>query len=197
MIRRLLTKAILTTVLMTPIAIAPAQAQPGTGINPAHSDIAAIEESKQLADTPAPGREQLVPSEPGFDNNSVPNKDGRNWTSTKNPKEKIAHGSMRSDRDPIPGGFSKEEADRAETQEAQERKGTSRQEPIGRGLLEHAQVSNCKTYWPSPYKVCGAIRVKYEAIGGPASFLTWPRSDELGVPDGVGRRNEFINGFIY
>ncbi|WP_261796869.1 LGFP repeat-containing protein [Corynebacterium provencense] len=34
-------------------------------------------------------------------------------------------------------------------------------------------------------------------MGGPTSFLTWPKSDELGVPDGVGRRNEFVNGFIY
>ena len=67
--------------------------------------------------------------------------------------------------------------------------------PLARALA--AAPVNCTTYWPSPYKVCGAIREKYDAIGGPTSFLTWPKSDELGVPDGVGRRNEFVNGFIY
>lgn len=76
-------------------------------------------------------------------------------------------------------------------QEAQER---SRQE---RQTFSLAAADTCRTYWPSPYKVCGAIREKYDSLGGPRSFLTWPKSDELGVPDGVGRRNEFINGFIY
>ena len=68
-----------------------------------------------------------------------------------------------------------------------------------RGVAEVLAVQpvNCRTYWPSPYRVCGAIREKYDALGGPASFLTWPKSDELGVSDGVGRRNEFVNGFIY
>ncbi|WP_312977261.1 hypothetical protein [Corynebacterium sp.] len=97
---------------------------------------------------------------------------------------------MRSDSEDIPGGFTREEADRAETQEAEEQAADA-------GIGVQANPTNCRTYWPSPFKVCGKIREKYDAMGGPASFLTWPRSDEMGVPDGVGRRNEFVNGFIY
>ncbi|WP_312977298.1 hypothetical protein [Corynebacterium sp.] len=88
------------------------------------------------------------------------------------------------------GGFTKEQADRAEIQEAEEQSAAG-------GIGIQATPTNCRTYWPSPFKVCGKIREKYDAIGGPTSFLTWPRSDEMGVPDGQGRRNEFVNGFIY
>ena len=87
-------------------------------------------------------------------------------------------------------GFTKEETDLAETQEAREKQ-LSRLRMIG------PAQTNCRTYWPSPYKVCGAIRDKYEEMGGPRIFLTWPITDELGVPDGVGRRTQFVNGFIY
>lgn len=138
-----------------------------------------------------PEREDLNPSEPGFDDNTVSNQDGANWEPTADPKAQITPGEMRSDAEAIPGGFTKEQADQAELQEAQER---SRQE---RQTFSLAAADTCRTYWPSPYKVCGAIREKYDSLGGPRSFLTWPKSDELGVPDGVGRRNEFINGFIY
>ncbi|KAB1502748.1 hypothetical protein F7230_06955 [Corynebacterium sp. 320] len=140
-----------------------------------------------FADVVAPGREGLVPGEAGFGDNVIDNHAGAGWVPTADPKARVVVGGMRSDREEIPGGFSKEQADRAEVQEAAERQG------VGfRGVGQ-----DCRTYWPSPYKVCGAIREKYDQLGGPQSFLTWPKSDELGVPDGVGRRSEFVNGFIY
>ena len=102
---------------------------------------------------------------------------------------------MAASKEDIPGGFTKEQADRAEVQEAQEKR---EEELLAKGTTGfRAMPSNCRTYWPSPAKVCGKIREKYDAMGGPQSFLNWPKSDELGVPDGVGRRNEFLNGFIY
>ncbi|MEU1525353.1 hypothetical protein ABZ413_24460 [Nocardia rhamnosiphila] len=52
-------------------------------------------------------------------------------------------------------------------------------------------------YWPAPYQVCGAIRDKYNELGGPNSFLLWPTSDELTNPDGAGKRTTFQNGPIY
>ncbi|WP_238072371.1 LGFP repeat-containing protein, partial [Rhodococcus zopfii] len=47
------------------------------------------------------------------------------------------------------------------------------------------------------YVVCGEIRVKYDSLGGPNSFLLWPTSNELVNPDQVGRRQTFANGPIY
>ncbi|MCX2164014.1 LGFP repeat-containing protein [Corynebacterium auriscanis] len=99
---------------------------------------------------------------------------------------------MLSDKERIPGGFTKGQANRAEIQEAKEQATQTRS-----GVQTFAAVDNCRTYWPSPFKVCGKIREKYDSLGGPKSFLAWPKSNELGVPDGVGRRNEFVNGFIY
>lgn len=144
------------------------------------------------ADQVAPGRENLEPTEPGFDDNNVDNQTGKNWHPTTNPKSKITPGKMRSDKEQIPGGFTKEQANQAEIQEAKEQATQTRS-----GVQTFAAVDNCRTYWPSPFKVCGKIREKYDSLGGPKSFLTWPKSNELGVPDGVGRRNEFVNGFIY
>jgi uncharacterized protein with LGFP repeats len=37
----------------------------------------------------------------------------------------------------------------------------------------------------------GAIRAKYLALGGPASVLGYPITDETGTPDGIGRFNHF------
>jgi hypothetical protein len=45
--------------------------------------------------------------------------------------------------------------------------------------------------------VCGAIKDKYNSLGGPSSFLLWPSSAELTNPDGVGKRTQFLNGPIY
>jgi hypothetical protein len=64
-----------------------------------------------------------------------------------------------------------------------------------------ATPQTCTTY-SSPatgsHQVCGAIRAKYEALGGPFGFLGYPVTDELPTPDGVGRFNHFANsGSIY
>ena len=110
------------------------------------------------------------------------------WTPTKSPKSTVRPGEMRSDREEIPGDFTKEEADLAETKEAQ------LQEEDNPTLNS---APGCKVYWPSPFEVCGAIRELYDSIGGPKSFLTFPKSNELTNPDGIGKRSEFVNGFIY
>ena len=158
----------------------------------AQPPAAASTPSANNADYVAPGREDLEPAEPGFDDNTVDNQAGKNWHPTTNPKSKVTPGQMRSDKEEIPGGFTKEQANRAEVQEAEEQATQARSRP-----QNFAVVDTCRTYWPSPFKVCGKIREKYDSLGGPRSFLTWPKSDELKVPDGVGRRNEFVNGFIY
>ncbi len=44
------------------------------------------------------------------------------------------------------------------------------------------------------HQVCGAILAKYQALGGPSSFLGYPTTDETGTPDGAGRFNDFSNG---
>ena len=110
------------------------------------------------------------------------------WTPTKSPKSTVRPGEMRSDREEIPGDFTKEEADLAETKEAQ------LQEEDNPTLNS---APGCKVYWPSPFEVCGAIRELYDSVGGPKSFLTFPKSNELTNPDGIGKRSEFVNGFIY
>lgn len=45
--------------------------------------------------------------------------------------------------------------------------------------------------------VIGAIRDKWISLGGAASFLGEPLSDELKTPDGIGRFNRFHGGMIY
>ncbi|TSD99812.1 hypothetical protein FOS14_11245 [Skermania sp. ID1734] len=96
---------------------------------------------------------------------------------------------MRSDREKVPGGFSKADADKAETMEAA-------LQPQS-GMMSPMVAPGCQVYWPSPYEVCGAIKDKYNSLGGPNSFLLWPTSNELVNPDGFGRRNTFQNGPIY
>lgn len=110
------------------------------------------------------------------------------WEPTRNPNSLIVPGAMRSDRESIPGGFTKEEADLAEIQEAK---------LTNSPLMRMQSDTACRVYWPSPFQVCGEIRKLYDSIGGPTSFLTFPKSNELTNPDGVGKRTEFINGFIY
>ncbi|EOA63865.1 hypothetical protein J433_11997, partial [Corynebacterium glutamicum MT] len=111
-----------------------------------------------------------------------------NWEPTQNPNSIIVSGAMRSDRESIPGGFTKEEADRAEIEEAK---------LANTPFLRVQSDTACKVYWPSPFQVCGEIRKLYDSIGGPTSFLTFPKSNELTNPDGIGKRTEFLNGFIY
>ncbi|MGW9567048.1 LGFP repeat-containing protein [Prescottella equi] len=84
----------------------------------------------------------------------------------------------RSEREALPEGFSKEDADLAER-------------------MALALTANCQTYWPSPHAVCGAIRDKYNAMGGPASWLNYPTSPEYQNPGNTGARSEFLNGSIY
>ncbi len=94
---------------------------------------------------------------------------------------------MRSDREKVPGGFTKEQADKAETMEAR----------IGSRNAQLRITDGCQVYWPAPYEVCGAIRDKYNELGGPNSFLLFPTSNELTNPDNVGKRSTFQNGPIY
>ncbi|MFI6151656.1 hypothetical protein ACIBCA_03055 [Kitasatospora sp. NPDC051170] len=110
--------------------------------------------------------------------NAVPA--GAGWRPTAVPRSEVAAGEMRSDREEVPAGFSKAEADRAETLEAR-----------------RDAAPGCQVYWPAPYEVCGAIRDKYNELGGPNSFLSFPKSNELTNPGGYGKRTEFVNGPIY
>lgn len=95
---------------------------------------------------------------------------------------------MRSDREEIPAGIDKNEADKAEIREAQ------LANPDTPTLNARP---GCKVYWPSPFEVCGLIKEKYDKVGGPTSFLLLPKSNELTNPDGIGKRSEFVNGYIY
>lgn len=99
-------------------------------------------------------------------------------------KNQYVPGEMRSDRIAIPSGFTKAEADSAEIQEA-------------RLQILRASSTDCKVFWPSPNRVCGAILERYENIGGPVSWLGLPRSEELTNPDRTGKRTEFLGGNIY
>ncbi|WP_134999794.1 LGFP repeat-containing protein [Rhodococcus sp. 311R] len=56
--------------------------------------------------------------------------------------------------------------------------------------------TDCKSYWPSPYQVCGPIRDLYDSIGGPTSSLGFPKSAESLDPDGIGKQSEFFGGII-
>jgi len=96
---------------------------------------------------------------------------------------------MRSDREEIPAGFTKADADKAETMEAALAGGD--------GQIRALVAPGCQVYWPAPYEVCGAIRDKYNALGGPNSFLLFPKTNEITNPDGIGKRTEFQNGPIY
>ncbi|WP_246097914.1 NucA/NucB deoxyribonuclease domain-containing protein [Rhodococcus spelaei] len=102
-------------------------------------------------------------------------------------------GKMRSDREEIPGGYTKEQADKAEMKEAR----TQKQAQQARAGLLAPPPPGCQQYWPTEWNVCGAIRDKYNSLGGPLSFLLLPASHELVNPDGFGRRSVFQNGPIY
>lgn len=112
------------------------------------------------------------------------------WRKTDSPNSILKPGAMRSDREAVPGGFTKEDADRAEIMEAELiQQSTS--------VVSRMAVLGCEVFWPSPNTVCGAILDKYKLLGGPNSYLSFPRSNELVTPDGIGRRTEFLNGQIY
>jgi len=105
------------------------------------------------------------------------------WAPTENPKATVIPGQMRSDREEIPEPFTKADADKAETMEAR----------ISTARL----TAGCQVYWPSPFEVCGAIRDKYNSLGGPGSFLSFPTTAELTNPNNSGKRTQFLNGPIY
>lgn len=112
------------------------------------------------------------------------------WRKTESPMAKLEPGKMRSDREPVPAGFTKDDADRAEIMEAAVSQRSS-------AAAARLATAGCEVFWPSPNTVCGAILDKYKLLGGPNSYLSFPRSNELVTPDGAGRRTEFINGQIY
>ena len=134
----------------------------------------------QLPADPAPV-EPVAPTDPELSSKTAePDPD---YTPTEDPNATVVPGQMRSDREEIPAPFTKEDADKAETLEARSR--------ISRA------VQSCQYYWPSPHAVCGAIRDKYNSLGGPGSFLSYPNSPEYTNPDGYGKRTQFLNGPIY
>ncbi|MFI5779305.1 LGFP repeat-containing protein [Nocardia sp. NPDC051570] len=135
-----------------------------------------------MSDTPKP---------PVPEPNSTPpaaKTDPGKWAPTQKPNATVVPGKMRSDREQIPDGFSKAAADKAETMEAAVAARTTRSTRVKDG---------CQVYWPAPYEVCGAIRDKYNELGGPNGFLLFPKTEELTNPDGTGKRTEFQNGPIY
>ena len=72
---------------------------------------------------------------------------------------------------------------------------------VSRAQTASAATPSCTTY-SSPatgsHQVCGAIRSRYQALGGPTGFLGYPVTNELPTPDGIGRFNHFVNsGSIY
>jgi hypothetical protein len=97
---------------------------------------------------------------------------------------------MRSDREELPEGWTKEQADKAEMKEA-------RLQKEARTGLQARVAPGCQLYWPSEFEVCGAIRDKYNSLGAQFSFLLLPTTPELINPDGFGRRSHFQNGPIY
>lgn len=113
----------------------------------------------------------------------------KEWRATDKPSRQVTPGAMRSDREEIPASFTKADADKAETMEAALADGD--------GQIRALAAPGCQVYWPAPYEVCGVIRDKYNALGGPNSFLLFPKTNELTNPDGIGKRTEFQNGPIY
>ncbi|MCS4255980.1 uncharacterized protein with LGFP repeats [Rhodococcus erythropolis] len=83
---------------------------------------------------------------------------------------------MRSDREEIPEPFTKADADKAETMEAR----------ISMSRL----TAGCQVYWPSPFEVCGAIKDKYNSLGGPGGFLSFPSPARTNSPTLTGMGSE-------
>lgn len=151
-------------------------------------DAPAVVSQQELPAKPSPN-EPVVPDDPELSSKTAePDPD---WKRTENPKATVVPGQMRSDREEIPAPFTKADADKAETMEAEQ---IQRQSTRGAGLL---RASVCQTYWPSPFQVCDAIRDKYNSLGGPTSFLSFPSSGNITNPDGTGQRVTFLNGPIY
>ncbi|NKV33005.1 hypothetical protein GS921_25290 [Rhodococcus hoagii] len=86
--------------------------------------------------------------------------------------------AARMQRTALPEGISPEDAELAER-------------------MAMVVTAGCQFYLPSPHAVCGAIRDKYNAMGGTASWLGYPTSPEYQNPGNTGARSEFVNGSIY
>jgi uncharacterized protein with LGFP repeats len=156
-----------------------------TSVAPAEAPAPVPEAAPELAQAPLPAEpaadEPVTPTDENLSSKTAePDPD---WTPTENPKATVTPGQMRSDREEIPAPFTKEDTDKAETLEARQRMSRA--------------VQSCQYYWPSPHAVCGAIRDKYNSLGGPGSFLSFPNSPEYTNPDGYGKRTQFLNGPIY
>ncbi|MEJ5997671.1 LGFP repeat-containing protein [Corynebacterium sp. H130] len=187
----------LTTQVTAPEAFDPATADP-------------VAPTTNLDELRAPGERDIYDvdtsdwdfNEPGMNKNNIDNHYYEHALPTDlgEPQPEIIPGKMRSDRIPLPDGVTKEQADKAEVLEAKQRGITK---PGEEPLIQPMAAENCRTYWPREHQVCGAIREKYESMAiawagqNPINFLGLPRSDELTNPDGVGKRTEFDNGFIY
>jgi hypothetical protein len=74
--------------------------------------------------------------------------------------------------------------------------------PGGTGRFNHFSSSHDpgdvdgSIYWTpavGTWSIHGAIRSKYLVLGGPASILGYPVTDETGTPDGIGRFNHFTS----
>lgn len=123
---------------------------------------------------------------------------------TENPNSTVVPGKMRSDREELPEGYTKDDADKAEIAEAKilaaekSRSSNARSSVTATNAVAASLPTDCMTYWPAwQYQVCGLIRVKYDSLGGSTSILLLPTSNELVNPDTVGRRQLFANGPIY
>ncbi|MFC6146792.1 LGFP repeat-containing protein [Corynebacterium nasicanis] len=95
---------------------------------------------------------------------------------------------MWSDSIVLPPQLNKHDADIAEVAVAAE------QTSLGRA---RRTAAHCRTFWPSPHQVCGAILQRYEQLGGMTSWLLWPIEPMSANPDGQGYRQRYQNGFIY
>jgi hypothetical protein len=70
----------------------------------------------------------------------------------------------------------------------------------GNGFGFYRLYQNGVIYWRvdlGAFWVHGSILDKYRALRSEGSFLGYPKTDESGVPDGVGRFNHFEGGSIY
>ncbi|UNN05308.1 hypothetical protein [Rhodococcus opacus] len=178
-----------STTTTTTAAPAPTTTQPAVPASELERSAAPSSSTQADSSVPTTTPSESAPSAP----TSVPPADGKKipYTGkpTENPNATLVPGKMRSDREELPEGFTKEEADKAEMKEAELQKQT-----LG---LRAAVAPGCQVYWPSDFQVCGAIRDKYNSLGAQFSFLGFPTTNELTNPDGHGKRSVFVNGPIY
>ena len=69
---------------------------------------------------------------------------------------------------------------------------------LGRGKAEDFRGGSA--YWTpetGAHALYGAILAKYSELGGPQGWLGFPKTGEIGTPDGIGRYVHFEQGSIY